>query len=226
MSQVSVVIPALNEEDRIAATIHSVRTLPYDLEVLCINDGSSDRTGEVAEQEADRTFHLSQNEGKGYALQHGWRETKGMYIVSLDADLGESAAEAVRLLEPLMAKKADMTISKFRKRQQGGYGFVKRRTQRLIFNQTGHWLEAPLSGQRAFHRHWLKLLLSTSYYRFSVEVGMSLDMLRAGAQVVEVETEMAHREMGKSASAFHHRFKQWRDIKRYERELGRWSLFF
>ncbi|TSB45377.1 glycosyltransferase family 2 protein [Alkalicoccobacillus porphyridii] len=219
MTRVSVIIPAYNEEQRLAATIESVRTIPFSHEIICVNDGSSDQTAKIAEELADTCVHLPVNRGKGQALQMGWKLAKGMYILCLDADLTHTAAEATVLLEPLMEKRADLTISKIVSKGNGGRGIVKQRAQKIIHKQTGIWLEAPLSGQRAFQRRWLRLLLSRPYDGFGIETIMCLHMIQGGARLLEIETSMEHREMGKSVSGILHRLRQWRQIeKQWRRE--------
>ena len=59
-------------------------------------------------------------------------------------------------------------------------------------------MESPLSGQRVFHRDWLPLIQSLKAERFGIETEMNLRFIEAGASILEVETEMSHREMGKS----------------------------
>lgn len=214
MTRVSIVIPAFNEEQRLADTIKAARNLPYPHEIICVNDGSLDNTGKIAEQFADVCIHLPTNCGKGEALQTGWKQAKGMYILSLDADLTETAAEAHVLLKPVMNKQADLTISKIASRGNGGRGLVKQRAQKAIHKHTGVWLESPLSGQRAFQRRWLRLLLSRPYYRFGIETMMCLHMIKGGAKLLEIETTMAHREMGRSVTGMLHRMKQWMHIEK------------
>ncbi|WP_088104740.1 glycosyltransferase family 2 protein [Halalkalibacter urbisdiaboli] len=220
MSKVSVVIPAFNEERYLEKTIHAVRTLPFELEVIVVNDGSQDGTGMLAEKLAEHAIHFSKNQGKGKALQAAWRQVEGEYILCLDADLQESAAEAIHLLQPLFEEKADVIISKVKPGAKSGFGFIKRRAQSIVYKKTGIRLEAPLSGQRAFHRQLLPILLRGRYEGFGVETQMSIDILKANATILEVETNMKHREMGKTVTGFRHRFKQWLEIERNCREVG------
>ncbi|MDQ0208921.1 glycosyltransferase family 2 protein [Alkalicoccobacillus murimartini] len=214
MTRVSIVIPAYNEQDRLANTINAVRSLPFQHELICVNDGSVDHTAEIAEELADVCIHLPKNQGKGHALQAGWKQAKGMYILCLDADLQDTASEAAVLLEPVMNKRADLTISKMPQRGNGGRGLVKHRVQKEIHRHTGVWLDAPLSGQRAFQRQWLRLLLSRSYSGYGIETMMCLHMLKGGARLLEVESTMRHREMGRYLPGMMHRFKQWRHIEK------------
>ncbi|WP_017727030.1 glycosyltransferase family 2 protein [Halalkalibacterium ligniniphilum] len=219
MSDVSVVIPAFNEEARLKKTITAVRTIPQVKEVIVVDDGSCDKTKDIAYELGDRTIVFSTNKGKGHALQAGWRTAKGEYILCLDADLAESAAEAFRLIVPLQEAEVDGTISNIPAGRKKGFGLVKRRAQTVIYRETGIYLHAPLSGQRAFHRRWLQLLLSEHYEGFGIETKMTLDMLKAGAVLKEVDTNMSHRETGKNLQGFLHRFKQWREIEKSLRGL-------
>jgi len=214
MIEVSYVIPAFNEEERIRKTLEAVRDISVNAEIIVIDDGSSDQTAAIANQIADTVISYSQNRGKGFALTQGWEIAKGTYIVCLDADLGETAKEAVALLEPVRDGNADVTTSIIKPGKKAGTGFVKRRVQALVYHKTGVRLEAPLSGQRVFHRKWLPVLLKRSYTGFGIETQMTIDLLQSGAIYLEVPTTMQHREMGRDVKGFFHRLKQWFDIER------------
>ncbi len=214
MINVSFIIPAYNEADRIKNTLKAIRRIASNAEIIVVNDGSTDKTKLVAEKYADKVITLPINHGKGFALQVGWREAKGTYIVCLDADLEESASEITFLLVPLEKQEADVAISIIKAGKGAGIGIVKRRVQAIVYRQTGVRVEAPLSGQRVFHCKWLPILLARSYKGFGVEAQMTIDLLRAGAKCVEIPTMMTHREMGRDVKGFLHRFKQWIDIER------------
>ncbi|MFP4045652.1 MAG: glycosyltransferase [Candidatus Aenigmatarchaeota archaeon] len=87
---VSIVIPAYNEEEGIADTIEGALDLDYPedkLEVVVVNDGSQDRTREIAEKYEDEIKLINQeNQGKGAALNRGLEETSGEFVACLDAD--------------------------------------------------------------------------------------------------------------------------------------------
>ncbi|WP_100373420.1 glycosyltransferase family 2 protein [Bacillus sp. FJAT-45037] len=215
MNDVSVVVPAFNEEARLEATLRALRKIPDLLEIIVVNDGSRDDTSAIAHLYADRVIDLPQNQGKGRALQEGWRMATGEIIVCVDADLEKTAVEVKHLLDAIREKGMDVTISLFKPGSKAGLGFVRRRAQSIVYRQTGVFISAPLSGQRAFRRKWLDVLLKEQYEGFGVETKMTIDLLKSGAKIMEVETTMAHREMGKSFRGFLHRFKQWREIERH-----------
>ncbi len=88
---VSVVLPALNEEETIADTIRSVREQDYpDIEIVVVDDGSSDRTPAICEalarQGLIRYFPLRERQGKAAALNYGSRVARGDLIVYMDTD--------------------------------------------------------------------------------------------------------------------------------------------
>ena len=88
---VSILIPAYNEEKDIARTLKSILSIDYPknkLEVIVIDDGSNDRTLEIARKfSSDRVrVFTKKNEGKGRALNYGLNKAKGEIIVSMDAD--------------------------------------------------------------------------------------------------------------------------------------------
>jgi len=93
MKRLSVVIPALNEADRIGKTLLYVReylaSQPYEAEVLVVDDGSSDDTSGTVRRlgwPAVSVHRLEQNRGKGYAVGYGMRHAEGDYILFCDAD--------------------------------------------------------------------------------------------------------------------------------------------
>ncbi|MDA0747639.1 MAG: glycosyltransferase family 2 protein [bacterium] len=87
---ISIVIPAYNEENAIASTIHQVRdTLAqttHDYELIIVDDGSEDNTGERARKEGARVISHDSNRGYGASLKTGIRAAKGDWIVITDAD--------------------------------------------------------------------------------------------------------------------------------------------
>lgn len=208
-NQVSVVIPAYNEEERLKETLQSLMSTFSPLEVIGVNDGSNDRTGEILEQFCTHTIHLTSNQGKASALKAGWEKVEGEIIVCLDADLGSSIKEARHLVEPLQNPAIDGVIGKLPAPNSSGFGFVKRRAQKLIYKETGQWFSAPLSGQRSFRRKWLNVLWSRSYVGYGIEAAMTIDLLKNGANLIEKDVNMYHRELGKTVYGFFHRGRQY-----------------
>ncbi len=106
----SIVIPAYNEEPRLAATLDSVlgyvRAQAWDAEVLVVNDGSRDRTLEIVQTFAakDPVLRLVQNpgnRGKGFSVRNGMLHARGRIVLFTDADLSSPIEEAPKLFSAL-----------------------------------------------------------------------------------------------------------------------------
>jgi dolichyl-phosphate beta-glucosyltransferase len=106
----SIVIPAYNEEPRLPETLRRIAeylpTLRLRTEVLVVDDGSTDRTAAVAESfhgklTGLRVLSNGTNRGKGYSVRHGMLEAQGDMVLFTDADLSAPIEEAEKLLTPL-----------------------------------------------------------------------------------------------------------------------------
>ncbi|MEW5707130.1 MAG: glycosyltransferase family 2 protein [Actinomycetota bacterium] len=207
------VIAAFNEEERIASTINAVRGIRSVGRILVVDDGSIDRTAEIAEQEGAQVIRIGKNIGKGKALQSAIQYINEDIILFLDGDLGDCAVEAEKILKPVLNDEADMAIADFPKANRaGGLGFAKGLGFKAIKKFTGAEMKEPLSGQRAVKTEAVKGLEFESGY--GLEVGMTIDVLRKGYHVIEVPVNMTHRETGRDLAGFAHRGKQFLDILR------------
>lgn len=211
---ISVVIPAYNEADRIAETLRAVSGLTEISELVVIDDGSSDDTAVVSRKWADRVIRQPYNRGKGYALEIGWKQTTGDIVVFLDADLGQTAEFASKLVEPVIMDECDMTIAKFPPaKTKGGFGIVKGLADQGVRRLTGHRITSPLSGQRAVKRTLLASLPQLAY-DFGIEISLTVEALRHGFRICEVPIAFDHRESGRNWKGFVHRGRQFVDISK------------
>lgn len=208
MDSVSIIIPAYNEEERIGTTLRSlVQSGSWFDELIVVDDGSNDKTHSIAEQWTKQVMRIEQNQGKGFALQMGSSMAKGDILLFLDADLEETAAFGKQLLPPLEQNKVEMTVAILPPTRKSGFGLVKRLARWGIYRETGVFLEAPLSGQRAIRRN-IYQACSPGDQGFGFEVGLTVELLKAGYSIEEVEIPFCHRETGKNISGFMHRFRQ------------------
>ena len=110
---VSVVIPAYNEAERIAATIRAAQALTSVGEVIVMDDGSTDDTGRAAASAGATVVRRARNRGKAAAMEAGADAARGDLLLFLDADLGTTACEARVLISPVLSGASDVAIATF-----------------------------------------------------------------------------------------------------------------
>ncbi len=212
---VTAIVPAYNEQDRIKNTISALKSIECIQHICVINDGSTDETYDrVCNINGIKIINQFPNRGKGEALHKGLQLAlqNSDVIVFVDADLEESAKDIEKLLVPILEDKADVTIAKFPPaKRKGGFGFVKGLAKKGVFINTGKRIDTALSGQRAFKREVLEQV-NSNYRGYGVELGMIIDILNRGYNVMEVDVNMYHNETGRDLSGFVHRGKQFWQI--------------
>lgn len=120
LRSLSIVIPAFNEEQRLPSTLARItawlETRPLDfVEILAVDDGSTDRTAEVVREAAARDPRIRLlenpgNRGKGYAVRHGMQKAQGEWVLFTDADLSAPIEDLVRLEAAVERESADGAI--------------------------------------------------------------------------------------------------------------------
>jgi Glycosyl transferase family 2 len=221
---VAVVIPARDEADRIQATVTAALGIPSVALAIVVDDGSKDGTAAAARQAGAVVTRHARNRGKGAAMETGaaavalldQREQRDRprHLLFLDADLAGTAALAGPLIDPVLAGRADMTIAVFATTVKlGGHGLVVGLSGAGIRRATGWRPAQPLNGQRCLTRAAFAAARPLAR-GWGVETGMTIDLLRQGLRVVEVEVELAHRATGTGMRAQLHRAHQLTDVAR------------
>jgi glycosyltransferase involved in cell wall biosynthesis len=109
---VSVVIPALDEEETIAEVLDRVLALPISMQVVVVNDGSTDKTGEILNRYSDRVIVLTNDHrtGKGSAIRQALTVATGEVVVIQDADLEYVPEELMMVIEPILSGEANVVL--------------------------------------------------------------------------------------------------------------------
>jgi glycosyltransferase involved in cell wall biosynthesis len=213
-----VIVAARNEEQRIAATLAALAEALPGARLLVADDASSDATGAIAMQEGALLVRRGRPHGKGgnvtAAAHAASDECDDQDVVLLcDADLGESAGHLVALVEAVEGGDCDLAVASFANPRGGGFGFSLTYARRAVESRCGARLAAPLSGQRAMRLSTLCGLLPLAD-GWGMEIGMTIDAVRAGQRLREIELPLEHRITGRTPAGFLHRARQLRDIRR------------
>jgi glucosyl-3-phosphoglycerate synthase len=199
----TILVAARDEEERIGTTVAQLRRLFPDAQVLVADDGSRDGTAHVAASAGARVLRFP-HRGKGQALTLAEREAPPGPLLLCDADLRGD-------LRPLLESEADLAVASFARRQGGGFGLAKQTARRLIGLACGFEAREPLSGQRRLSTRARSSCFPLAA-GFGVETRMTVDAVRAGLDVAEVDLDLEHRATTRDAAGFLHRGRQLRDI--------------
>jgi len=204
-------VAAHDESARIADTVAALHALVD--EVVVVDDGSSDGTSSAALVAGATVLRASRRRGKGRAIEESLERLPPADVWLLaDADLGPTAFGLSLLVDAVREGDADIAIATFPKLGGGGFGIVKRTAARLIRAACGFDPREPLSGQRALTAAALAAVRPLAP-GFGLEVGMTIDAVRAGLRVVEIPIEgLSHRPTGRGPQGFAHRARQGADI--------------
>lgn len=202
------IVPAYNEEETIGAVILSLKERMPALDILVVNDGSTDRTSEkAAGTKKALVVDLPCNLGIGGAVQTGFLYAiREGYDVAFqfDGDGQHLAAEADKILAPILAGEVDVVIGS---RFLGGNGGFRSTFTRRMGIRLFQWVNSLLTGQRitdntsgfrAYNRKALTFL--SRYYPSDYPEPEAVILLgRSGFRLKEVPVEMRERATGRSS---------------------------
>jgi len=223
-----VVVPAFNEVATIEAALRQLRRIPLRLEVIAVDDASTDGTGPILDRLAEeglvqRVIHHAANRGKGAAFRSGIAAATGQVIVPQDADLEYDPAELPQLLGPIRDGRADAVYGS---RFQGGphrvlffWHSVGNRALTLVSNMfTNLNLTDMETGYKLVRADLLKRLPLTAE-RFGIEVELTARLVQAGARIWELPISYSGRTYAEGKKI------TWRDGLAALFHILRYNLF-
>ena len=182
-SAVSVIIPAFDEEPAIGSVIASLRAAAHWREIIVVDDGSTDRTAEVARGAGAKVIRHPYNIGNGASVKSGIREASSDFILIMDGDGQHTAADALRLLSYL--GEYDLVVGA---RAYAGQASTARHLGNTALNGLASYLtgrEIPdlTSGMRAARSSGLREFLHLLPNGFSTPTTTTLSFIKAGYSV-------------------------------------------
>ncbi|WP_166346726.1 glycosyltransferase family 2 protein [Phytoactinopolyspora limicola] len=223
---VAIIIPAKDEHVRIGATVAAARQIDAADLVIVVDDGSTDRTAAAASDAGATVIRHARNRGKASAMETGAAAVTAIEsrepdrsapraLLFVDADLEDSAAKTAALVDPVLTGTADMTIAVLPAQSSagGGRGFVVDLSRQGIERATGWTPRQPLSGQRCLTRAAFDAAVPLAP-GWGVETGLTIDLLRQGYRVLEVDVDLHHRVTGSDWKAQVHRGRQYSGVLR------------
>ena len=191
--QLTVVIPAFNEEETIVRVVERVRAIPFTLQIIVVDDCSSDRTAELVRGLEDVEFRRHDvNQGKGAALRTAFALARGRIVVVQDADLEYDPADIPGLIAPILEGHADVVY---------GSRLIGGRPQRvhLFWHKVGNkalslvtnvlyntTLSDMETGYKAFTLEVLRAVEPLRESDFRIEPELTAKICRGGFRVYEV----------------------------------------
>lgn len=208
MASLSVIIPARNEEETLPMVLRDLNAMipqlrGYQVEVIVVDDGSTDRTAELARGLGARVVPNPRRSGKGMALRAGFEAAGGEILAMMDADYSHRAEELPLFLQAIAQDGVGLVIGS---RVVGGseeYHHVRALGNVFLSGSlglaTGRYLSDALNGYKVFRRDVFTDFQYTSR-NFEIEIEIVANALRKGYRILEVSSHERARAGGEMKS--------------------------
>ena len=199
MNNISIVIPARNEEDSLANLLPEIRNRYPDAEIIVVNDGSEDNTATVAQDAgADRVINHHYGMGNGASIKSGARAATGDILVFMDVD-GQHRPDDIGALLEQVSDGYDMAVGT---RSTGSHASMGRLLGNGFYNRLASWMTGQeikdlTSGFRAVKAERFREFLHLLPNGFSYPSTITMAFFRSGYSVVYVPVNVQQR-LGRS----------------------------
>ncbi|MEM5878956.1 MAG: glycosyltransferase family 2 protein [Candidatus Aenigmatarchaeota archaeon] len=198
MDKAALILPAYNEEKNIKIVINEAKKfLPNSL-IIVIDDGSKDKTFELAKKSGVVVLRHEKNKGKGEAIKTGFNYLKGKnvdFIIVVDTDRQYQIKDAPKFIKPLKEEKADFVMgkrdwSKVPLRHKFG-NFVWRTSFNLLFKQR---MEDTNCGFVAFSRKAMEEIKDDIHGGYILEDQMLISAVKNNLKIAQVPVAITYRK--------------------------------
>ena len=212
------ILAARNEAERVGPALDALGKALPGARLIVADDASRDGTQAEAMRHGGWVVSRGRPHGKGgnvtAAAQAALDEFGDQATMLLcDGDLGSSAGGLTPLVDAVEGGSCEVALARPANPEGGGFGLAIGYSRRAVERLCGVRVEAPLSGQRAMRAATLRSLLPFAA-GWGLEVGMTIDALRSGYRIEELELPIGHRPTGRTPGGFLHRARQLRDVRR------------
>jgi glycosyltransferase involved in cell wall biosynthesis len=212
------IVAARNEADRIGDTLAALRAVLPGAAIWVADDASTDGTAEAAMAAGAQVVSRGRPHGKGANVTAAAEAALSAdpipnLVLLCDGDLGDSATRLAPLVEAVQSGECDLAVAAFSRRVGGGFGVALGCARWAIRRLCDVETTAPISGQRAMRVEVLRSALPFAP-GYGMEIGITVDAVRAGYRLREYELDLSHRATGRSLAGFAHRAAQLRDFAR------------
>lgn len=202
---VTVIIPARNEQKTIAKVVKLVKTNKNVNQVIVVDNNSTDDTSKLAKK-AGAEVVFCEMQGKGYAMEAGMQLVKNDIVAFVDADINNYCKNIIEILiEPLIKDKADFVKSMFERKGGRVTELVAKPLLEITYPNICNFSQ-PLSGMIAGKTELFKKMEFEKDY--GVDIGILLDMIDLNARITEVS-------IGKIKNSYN----DWKNLDKMSKEV-------
>ena len=200
--KLSVIVPVYDERNTVVEIVRRMRAveLPLDLEIVIVDDGSTDGTRDVLRQLADSTVRVvmhDRNQGKGAAIRTGLGHVSGDLVLVQDADLEYDPEDWPKLLNPILRGKASVVYGSRFTGERRNMLFLHWMGNRFLSLVTNVLYNTTLSDMETCYKLVDRALMDQLQLhadRFDIEPEITAKILRRGIRIYEVPISYAGRE--------------------------------